>query len=90
MQNLHGTCHDNSKKVLGAATCSGRHSALAVRNGREDVEALDQVLAHVHDGGHVSTPVTVIGSAPDGDDGLVREVPLVAFINELMSAGNQL
>ncbi len=63
---------------------------MGVRDSREDMEALHQVLAHIHDGGHVSTPVTVVGGAPDGDDGLVGEMPLVAFIDELMSAGDEL
>lgn len=35
-----------------------------------------QVLSKVHDGGDVAAAVAIVGSAPDGDNGLVFEVPL--------------
>ena len=51
---------------------------LSLRNGRKYVKFWFQVLSEVHDGGDIAAAVAVIGSAPDGDDGLVFKVPLHA------------
>lgn len=45
------------------------------------MEALDQVFAHVHDRGDITASVAVVWRTPDGDDGLVVEMPLVALID---------
>ena len=45
-------------------------------NGREYSKLRIQVLSEVHDGGDVATAVAVVGSAPDGNDRLVLEMPL--------------
>lgn len=51
---------------------------VSLRNGREYVELWLEVLSKVHNGSDVAAAVAVIGSAPDGNDGLVFEVPLGA------------
>lgn len=48
------------------------------------MEALDQVLAHVHDGGDVAAAVAVVGGTPDGDHRLVIEVPLPLHLSTLL------
>lgn len=50
--------------------------AVSLRHGREDCELWLQILTKVHDRGDVAATVAVIGSAPDGDDGFVFEMPL--------------
>lgn len=49
---------------------------VSLGNGGEYGEFRVQVLSKVHDGGDVTAAVAVVGSTPDGDDGLVFEVPL--------------
>lgn len=47
------------------------------------MEALNQVLAHVHDRGDVAAAVAVVGGTPDGDDRLVIKVPLSLHLSTL-------
>lgn len=49
---------------------------ISLGDGGEYGELWFQVLSKVHDGGDVAAAVAVIGSAPDGDDGFVFEMPL--------------
>ncbi|KAJ8106556.1 hypothetical protein OPT61_g9452 [Boeremia exigua] len=78
------------QKILAAAASAGGHSAAVVRDGAEDLELLLEVLGQVHDGGDVAAAVAVVGGGPDGDDVLVLEVVLVALVDQLVGAGNQL
>ena len=50
--------------------------ALILGNGTEDAEFGGQILADVHDGCNIAAAVAVVGSGPDGDNGLVLEVVL--------------
>lgn len=50
--------------------------AIFLGNGREYGEFWLQVLSKVHYGGNVAAAVAIVGSAPDGHDRLVFEVPL--------------
>lgn len=54
--------------------------AIFFGNGGEYGEFGIQVLSKVHDGGDVAAAVAVVGSTPDGDDGLVFKVPLYAAL----------
>jgi hypothetical protein len=61
-----------------------------VGHGGEDLELRLQVLTEIHNGRDVSAAVAVVGRGPDGDDVFVLEVVLVAFVDELMGASNEL
>ena len=61
-----------------------------IRHGAKDLEIGVQVVPECHDTRHVTTPITVVRRAPDGHDVVRGEVVLVPFINELMSAGDEL
>lgn len=61
-----------------------------IRHGAEDFEVGLEVLAERHDGGHIATAVAVVGRGPDGDDLLRLEVVLVALVDELVRAGDEL
>ena len=78
------------KKVVVTATSAGRHGAHVVGHGRKDVELGLQILAQLHDGGDIAAAVAVVGGAPHGGHGLVLEMPLVALVDELVCARNQL
>ena len=64
------------QEIFRAAIGRRWNVAVPLGNGRENGELRLQVRSKVHDGGDVAAAVAVIGSAPDGDDGLVFEVPL--------------
>ena len=49
-----------------------------------------EVLAQVHDTGHITTAVTIIWCRPDSDNVLVFEMVFVAFVDELMGTGDEL
>jgi hypothetical protein len=61
-----------------------------IRYGAENLEVGLQVLAERHDGRHIAAAVAVVGRRPDGDDFLRLEVVFVAFVDQLMGAGNEL
>jgi len=61
-----------------------------IRHGAEDGKVRLQILAQCHDTRHVTTSVAVVWRRPDGDDVLVLEVVLVAFVDKLMCACYQL
>jgi hypothetical protein len=79
---------------------------LILGNGTEDAELGIEVFTDVHDGCNITTAVAVVGSGPDGDNGLLGEVILknistrmseglvriylVAFVDKLMSTCNEL
>jgi len=56
----------------------------------EDRKVRLEVLAQRHDAGDVSAAVAVVRGGPDGDDVLVLEVVLVAFVDELVGARDEL
>ena len=64
------------QEVFASSTSSSRNSALILRNGTEDAELGVQILTDVHDGSNIATAVAVVGSGPDGDNGLVSKVVL--------------
>ena len=78
------------QEVLAAASTARGDGTLMIGDSGEDLELWFQVLAKVHNGGDVAASVTVIGCRPDGYHVLVFEVVLIAFIDQLMSPGNQL
>ena len=51
--------------------------SVLVRNGGEDPELGVQVFVHRHDGRDIPTTVTVVGSRPHRNDGLLWEVKLI-------------
>jgi len=61
-----------------------------IRHSAEDFEIRLQVLTERHDGRHVTAAVAVVGRRPDGDDFLRLEVVFVAFIDQLVGAGDEL
>ena len=79
-----------SKKVIRPPPRRRRHGPRLARNGGEDVELGIEILAEVHDAGHVAAAIAVVGRAPDRHHALVLEVPLEAFLHELVRARNQL
>ena len=71
------------QEIITSATSSCRDSTLILRDGLEDGEAWLQVLSRdVHDGCNITAAVAVVGSGPDGDNGLLREVKLPIVSNE--------
>lgn len=62
---------------------------LIVADGTEQLESGFQVFTNFTDRGQVTTPVTVIGGTPHGDDVLVGEVVFVSFVHQLMRASDQ-
>jgi len=63
---------------------------LILGNGAEDAKLGVQILANVHDRRNIATAITVVRGRPDGNHGLLREVILVALIDQLMSTSNEL
>ena len=61
---------------------------ISLGNGGEDGEFGIQVLSKVHDRGDIAAAVTVIRSAPDGDNGLVFEMPLLEALALADSIGD--
>jgi hypothetical protein len=56
----------------------------------ENLKLWLEVLAQIHNGSNVSAAVAVVGCRPDGDNILVLEMIFVAFVDQLMSAGDEL
>jgi len=56
----------------------------------ENLEIWLEILAEGHDGRDVAAAVAVVGRGPDGDNFLGLEVVLVAFVDELVGAGDEL
>lgn len=56
----------------------------------EDSKIWFQVFAEGHDTGNITTAVAVIWCRPDRYYVLVLEVVLVAFVDQLMSTGDEL
>jgi hypothetical protein len=78
------------QKVLSPSTSASRHRPLMIRHRTKDLELRLQVFREIHYRRDVSAAVAVIWRRPDGDDILVFEVVLVAFVDELMGAGDEL
>ena len=78
------------QEVLSPALSTSRNCTTVVGHGAEDFEVWLQVLAESHDAGDVSATVAVVGSRPNCDNILRGEVVLVALVDELMRAGNEL
>ena len=58
-----------------------------MRRCLEDGEVPLKMFVEFEDGGDVTASIAIIGSRPNGENGLV-EVPLVAFHDELMGAAD--
>jgi len=80
---------DTSKEVVTGSTAVGRNVTLVIRDSGEDAELGVHVLVDGHNGCDVAATVAVVGSRPNSDDRILREVVLVALVDELMSSGNQ-
>jgi hypothetical protein len=78
------------QEVLAGASSTRRHRAPVIRHSAEDLEVRLQVLAERHDRRHVAAAVAVVGRRPDGDNFLRLEVVFVAFVDQLVGAGDQL
>ena len=65
-----------SEKVVVAASGRGRYSTVFVGHGAEYAEPDVEILADVHDRGHVAAAVTVVRSRPHRDHVSVLEVVL--------------
>lgn len=61
---------------------------LIVCHSAEQFERWFELLVDLADGREVSAAVAVIRGAPHGDDILVVEVVLVAFVDELMGSSD--
>ena len=63
-----------------------------IRHRTKDLELrlLRQILAVRHDGSHVAAAVAVVRGGPDGHDVFGGEVVFVAFVDELVRAGDEL
>jgi hypothetical protein len=70
------TNQSNLQKVIAGTATAGGDRALVLGDGAEDAEFGVEVFANVHDGGYVAAAVAVVGSGPDGHDGLLGEVVL--------------
>lgn len=95
-----------SLQEVFVATSVGRYVSLILCNRREDCKPRFEILTEIHDRGDVPTPVAVVGCTPDRDNRLVVKMPLflmsqslgqialdaclVAFVDQLMSSGNEL
>jgi hypothetical protein len=78
------------QEVLAGTPSARRHSTPVIRHGAEDFEVRLEIFAERHDGGDVAAAVAVVGRRPDGDDFLRLEVVLVAFVDQLVGAGDEL
>lgn len=65
------------KEVVGGSTASSRNVSHVIGNCREDAELGIEVLINGHDRCNITTAVTVVGSGPDSDDGVLGEVILL-------------
>lgn len=78
------------QEVLSPALSTGRDCTTVIGDSAEDLEVGLQVLAKSHDTGDVAAAVAVVGSGPDGDNVLRGEVVLVALVDELVRASDEL
>jgi len=78
------------QEVFASTSAASGDSTLILGNGAEDAKLGVQILAYVHDGRYIATAVTVIWCRPNGNHRLLREVILVAFVDQLMSTSNEL
>lgn len=69
---------------------AGRDGSLVVGDGIEDLELPVQVLVQGQDGGHIATPVAVVGSRPDSHEVLLVKHVLVALLDQLMGTADEL
>lgn len=74
--NRQSINQSNLQKVIAGTATAGGDRALILGDGAEDAEFGVEVFADVHDGGYVAAAVAVVGSGPDGHDGLLGEVVL--------------
>lgn len=61
-----------------------------IRHRAEDSKIRLEVLAQGHDRSYVATSITVVRRGPDGNDVLIFEMVLVAFVDELVRACDEL
>ena len=61
-----------------------------VRHSREDLEIWLQILAQSHNRSYISASVAVVWSRPNSNYILGGEMVLVAFVDQLMRASDQL
>lgn len=73
---LNVTLHRLSQEILGSAASSHWNRALMIRHSRKYRETWIQVFSEIHDRGDVAATIAIVGSAPDGNNGFVIEMPL--------------
>lgn len=78
------------QEVLSRATSARWHRPSVIRNRREDGEVWLQILTQCHNGCYIAAPVAVVRRGPYRDDVLIFEVVFVAFVDQLMGAGDEL
>jgi|TARA_B110000285_G_C14838899_1_gene474411 hypothetical protein len=62
----------------------------AFSDGVEDLEVVLDILVNLHDGGHVSTSVTIVRSRPYGDEVRILEPEFKSVHDKLMGTSNQI
>lgn len=62
---------------------------LIIADRAEQLESRFEIISNLTDGSQIAASVAVIRRAPHGDDVLVGEMVLVAFVHQLVCAGNQ-
>jgi replication fork clamp-binding protein CrfC len=75
-QNFCENQSARSQKVLAGSASSSWYCTLVLGDGTENAEFGIQILADVHDRGNITTAVAIVGSRPNGYNGLVCEVVL--------------
>jgi hypothetical protein len=91
-------CHDKPRrrtirrlqKVFSCPSSACRDGASVIRYSGEDGEVWFQVFAESHNTSNITAAIAVIWCRPDCHYVLVLKVVFVAFIDQLMSTGNEL
>jgi len=78
-----------SQEVFSRTSPSCRYSATMIRHSAEDLKIRLEILADRHDTRDVAASVAVVGCRPDCDDVLGGEVVFVAFVDQLVGAGDE-
>lgn len=60
-----------------------------IRHRTKDLKFRLQILRKIHDTRDIATAVAIIRRGPHGNDVLVFEVVLVAFVDKLVCAGDE-
>lgn len=64
------------KEVFASAAAACRNGTLVLWDGREDGKLWIEIFSDIHNGGHITAAIAVIGRRPDGNNRLLLEMIL--------------